>query len=228
MGYKVYVRDNTASNIPALYIYIPGMSTPYVDADHFSNNNRFFFETDLSGLGRISSSNPDEIERLFKSLVKIPYKNLLQIDLSPFAFYQKSSDMRSLNILQLVMMLAYRTGDYDTTIALLKVLSANAGTNKRYFSIAAKFVFLKKNGCDLEDIRKILCRSFDNRTVNEVISDFNNPLDIFKDHKLPNGLSSMELSELTEGIELLRIIDSLNEKFKEMMIRQKDILEKIQ
>ena len=88
--------------------------------------------------------------------------------------------MRSLNILQLVMMLAYRTGDYDTTIALLKVLSANAGTNKRYFSIAAKFVFLKKNGCDLEDIRKILCRSFDNRTVNEVISDFNNPLDILE------------------------------------------------
>lgn len=228
LGYKVYVRDNTASNIPALYIYIPGMSTPYVDADHFSNNNRFFFETDLSGLGRISNSNPDEIESLFKSLVKIPYKNLLQIDLSPFAFYQKSSDMRSLNILQLVMMLAYRTGNYDTTIALLKVLSANAGPNKRYFSIAAKFVFLKKNGYDLENIRKILCRSFDNSTVNEVISDFNNPLEILKDHKLPIGLSSMELSELTEGIELLRIIDSLNEKFKGMMIRQKDILEKLQ
>lgn len=228
LGYKVYVRDNTASNIPALYIYIPGMSTPYVDANHFSNNNSFFFETDLSGLGRISSSNPDEIESLFKSLVKIPYKNLLQIDLTPFAFYQKSSDMRNLNILQLVMMLAYRTRDYDTTIALLKILSAKSGPAKRYFSIAAKFVFLKQNGCNQEDIIKLLCRSFDNRTVNEVISDFNNPLEIFKDHKLPNGLSSMELSELTEGVILLRIIDSLNEKFKGMKIRQKDILEKLQ
>lgn len=228
LGYKVYLRDNTASNIPALYIYIPGMSTPYVNADHFCNNNRFFFETDLSGLGRISSSGHDEIERLYKSLVKIPYKNLLQIDLSTFALYQKTSDMRSLNILQLVMMLAYRTGDYDTTMALLKVLSANAGTNKRYFSTAAKFVFLKKNGYGLTDIQRILYRSLDNRTVNEVISDFKNPMEIFKDHELSKSLSSMELNELTEGIELLKIFDSLNEGFKDKLIIQKEIMNKLQ
>ncbi len=228
LGYKVYLRDNTASNIPALYIYIPGMSTPYVNADHFCNNNRFFFETDLSGLGRISSSGHDEIERLYKSLVKIPYKNLLQIDLSTFALYQKTSDMRSLNILQLVMMLAYRTGDYDTTMALLKVLSANAGTNKRYFSTAAKFVFLKKNGYCLTDIQRILYRSLDNRTVNEVISDFRNPMEIFKDHELSKSLSSMELNELTEGIELLKIFDSLNEGFKDKLIIQKEIMNKLQ
>lgn len=227
LGYKVYIRDNTASNIPALYIYIPGMSTPYVNAAHFSNNNMFFFETDLSGIGRISSSSIDEIEGLYKLLVKIPYKNLIQIDLSPFAFYQKSSDIRNLNILQLVMMLAYHTGDNDTTIALLKVLSNNAGLNKRYFSTAAKFVFLKKNGYSLEKTREILYKCLDKGTVNEVIADFNDPMDIFKDHKLPNGLPSMKISELTEGIELLRIIDSLNDEFLKKNIHQATIMSKL-
>jgi len=78
-SYNVYIRDNTASNIPALYIYIPGMSTPYDNATHFCNNNSFFFETDLSGLGKIPSSSSDEIEDLYKMLIQIPYKNLQRI-----------------------------------------------------------------------------------------------------------------------------------------------------
>ena len=89
LGYNVYIRDNTASNIPALYIYIPGMSTPYDNATHFCNNNRFFFETDLSGLGKIPSSSSDEIEDLYKMLIQIPYKNLQQIDLTSYALVSK-------------------------------------------------------------------------------------------------------------------------------------------
>lgn len=40
LGYKMYIRDNTASDIPALYIFIPGMSGTYVDAEHFMYNNK--------------------------------------------------------------------------------------------------------------------------------------------------------------------------------------------
>ena len=227
LGYEVYLRDNTASNIPALYIYIPGMSTPYDDATHFRNNNLFFFETDLSGLGKIPSSSPDKIKGLYKMLLKIPYKNLLQIDLTTFALYQKSSDIRGLNILQLIMMLAYRLGDYKTTISLLRSLSSNANKNKRYFSIAAKFVFLKKNGYELEEARLILTREFDKRIVNQVISDFKDPLEIFKDHKLPDNLTSMNVTDLTEGIEVLNMLDSLNDEFKRKGIVQKDLMNKL-
>lgn len=227
LDYAVYIRDNTASNIPALYIYIPGMSTPYYDVDHFSFNNLFFFETDLSGLGRIPSSESDEIEGLYKMLIKIPYKNLSQIDLTSYALYQKSSDVRGLNILQLVMMLAYQVGDYDATISLLRSLSSKTQKDKRYFSIAAKFVFLKKNGYNTEDAQILLSRTFDKRIVKEVVSDFKNPLEIFKDHKLPDSLTSMNLTDLTEGIELLKILDSLNEAFKRKGISQKEIINKL-
>lgn len=227
LGFDTYIRDNTASNIPALYIYIPGMSTPYNDASHFNNNNRFFFETDLSGLGRISNSKQEDIERLYRTLIKVPYKNLLQIDLSSFTAYQKSSDMRGLNILQLVMMLAYRVGDYDTTVSLLKTLSSNARENKRYFSIAAKYVFLIRGGVNSEEARTILSKVFDKKIVNEVISDFKNPADIFKDHKLSDELASIKPTDLSEGIELLKITDSLNERFKEKGIRQKDLADKL-
>lgn len=227
LGFKIYLRDNTASEIPALYIYIPGMSTPYDNAAHFNNNNRFFFETDLSGLGKISNSSSDEMEKLYRQLLKLPYRNLLQIDLTSFALYQKSSDMRGLNILQLVMMLAYSVGDYDTTMSLLKSLSASSQANKRYFSVAAKFVFLRKNNYSLENTRTILSNIFDNKTVSEVIDDFKDPANIFKDHKLPINLSSMKLTDLSEGIELLKIIDSLNERFKSKHIVQSNLLEKL-
>ncbi|MBF1411285.1 MAG: YcaO-like family protein [Prevotella pallens] len=227
LGYNVYIRDNTASNIPALYIYIPGMSTPYDNATHFCNNNSFFFETDLSGLGKIPSSSSDEIEDLYKMLIQIPYKNLQQIDLTSYALYQKSSDIRGLNILQLVMMLAYQIGDYDVTTSLLRSLASISHESKKYFSVAAKFVFLKKKGYDVEDARMILLQIYDKGTVDEVISDFKNPMEIFKDHKLPDSLASMNLTDLTEGVELLKIFDSLNDAFKRNGIFQKDIKNKL-
>ena len=227
LGYTVYIRDNTASNIPALYIYIPGMSTPYDNAAHFINNNSFFFETDLSGLGRIPSSGFDEIDGLYRTLIKIPYKNLLQIDLSSYALYQKSSDIRGLNILQLVMMLAYQVGDYDATVSLLNSLSSNSHGSKRYFSIASKYVFLKKIGYNTEESRKILSKAFDDSIINEVIDDFKNPMEIFKDHKLPDSLTLKKLSDLTEGIEILKILDSLNDEFKKKRTSQKSIMSKL-
>jgi hypothetical protein len=73
----------------------------------------------------------------------------------------------------------------------------------------------------------ILLQIYDKGTVDEVISDFKNPMEIFKDHKLPDSLASMNLTDLTEGVELLKIFDSLNDAFKRNGIFQKDIKNKL-
>ena len=52
-------------------------------------------------------------------------------------------------------------------------------------------------------------------------------MEIFKDHKLPDSLASMNLTDLTEGVELLKIFDSLNDAFKRKGIFQKDIKNKL-
>lgn len=223
LGYNIYIRDNSASKIPALYILIPGMSETYVNAKHFIYNNKLYLSDSYPKLDNINSLDENEIKKLLQHLKTIPIKDLSRIELKQFAKYDKNNDMRTIDMLQLLLMMSYRISDVKTSASLLQVLARNKSNSSLYFSIASKYVSLKSRGLSNIEIKNSLKCIYENKLIDEVIKDFEEPVYIFKNYSLSKSIDSMDKNELSGLIRIMRFYKNLNDSYINNKINQIDL-----
>lgn len=213
LGFKLFVRDNTASDIPALYIFIPGMSETYANAEHFNYNNKMFFSESFAMLDDIEGLDETSMGNLLEELKNMSLANLTKIDLRQFAKYNQSNDMNTVDIRQLLLMLSYRLGDTQIAISLLQLLSKEKSTAKIYYTAAAKYIALRKQGYSDKEIENILATIYPSSIISEVIVDFTDPKNSFTNYTLSKRIKNMKEAEIGGLLKVMDIYMKLNESF---------------
>lgn len=213
LGFKLFIRDNTASDVPALYIFIPGMSGTYANSEHFNYNNKMYFSESFAMLDNIEGLDEASMEKLLEELKNMPLVNLTNIDLGQFAKYDQSNDMNTVDIRQLLLMLSYRLGDTKMAISLLQLLSKEKSVAKIYYTVAAKYIALRKQGHDNKEIEKILATIYPSSIISEVIVDFTNPKNSFTNYTLSKRIKNMKEDEINGLLKIMQIYMNLNESF---------------
>ena len=224
LGFKMYIRDNSASNIPALYIYIPGMSSSFCNAEHFEYNIGMLLSPSLGRLNNIGDLDTRELGELYNYLKNLDSDVLSKIDMSKFAKYDKYSDMFLLDIKQLLFMLSYKAKDYPNSMLYLSELARKQFSTSLYFSLARKYVYLKcKKGKTDKQIKSFLQTLYKQEYIDEVVSDFCNPGKIFKDHYLSHEIKKMNNSHLDGLLKIAEIYNNLNKSYLDMNISQTNL-----
>ena len=217
----MYIRDNTASPIPALYIFIPGMSNTYIDSKHFIYNNKMFLSEGFALFNNIDSLSTSEMALLLNELKGMSLRNLSKIELSQFAKYNKDNDMRTIDIKQLLLMFSYRLGDIKMAVSLLQVLAKLDSPARLYYSAASKYISLHEKGLSDIYIRKVLKAVFPDSIVEECIKDFSQPKDIFENYTLSKKIEDMEEDrEILGLLKVAKIYKELNDSYKLKNIKQ--------
>ena len=126
-------------------------------------------------------------------------------------------------MLQLLLMMSYRISDVKTSASLLQVLARNKSNSSLYFYIASKYVSLKSRGLSNIEIKNSLKCIYENKLIDEVIKDFEEPVYIFKNYSLSKSIDSMDKNELSGLIRIMRFYKNLNDSYINNKINQIDL-----
>ncbi|MBQ3769085.1 MAG: hypothetical protein II866_08840, partial [Prevotella sp.] len=182
--------------------------------------NKMYFSEEFAMLDNIDSLDEDAMKTLLEGLKNMPLSNLSKIELGQFAKYDSSSDMKTMDIRQLLFMLSYRTGDTKTAISLLQVLCNEKSSAKTYYAIAAKYIALRNQGHSNTKIKSILETIYSSSIINEVIDDFTNQKDTFKNYMLSKRIQDMTDEEIKGLLKVIEVYMKLNKSFSSMGRRQ--------
>ena len=213
LGYKIFVKDFTASEIPSMFIFIPEMSVSFYSVEHFMHANEILGSEWYAKLDDFENCSLADKEMIYNSLQQIPFSAMNNIDLSIFSKYDINNDMQNMSLPILLLMLSYYFGNDEVAISVLEKLSQIKSPYVTYFTAAQKFIRLKANKTSGEDITKILSNIFLPEVVADVVKDFSEPKQIFSEHHLSEDISFYGANNIGGLMEVARIIKKINDSF---------------
>ena len=223
LGFDIFIRDNSASEFPAMYIFIPGMSSTYCNSSHFAWNLSQDKLNDFGEISRLEDLDNEGLTNLVDKISKASDVDLKQINLSDYVKYNPLDDLRDIDIFQLATMIAYKNGDFCLSHQMAqKFISRHSGLPIYYVAVV-KFLFFKSKGFENHKILEILSKIFGFEIANEILSDFERPEDIFQHHSFPKELANMSLRELQGVMTIVRILSILNKSFSERKVSQESL-----
>jgi len=193
LGFKLYVRDNSFLKFPAYQLYIPGMS----EVSRLSIGGLDKQHTIIKCLSRLKKSSQREIKKCAEILEEILLEDPAQYYWYRESAFSKitriktdeSSDVHEFdNVKYLLACMFYFSKEYEKAFKYLKLYLEEEGTtlsNLSYYACALAYMDLKTKKFPKKDIYRNLYSLFGKDLAEEVISDLEDPREIFKYLELP-------------------------------------------
>ncbi len=193
LGFSLYVRDNSYLGFPSFRVYVPGMSELFeVKIDNYHH-----YEITQRCLSRIKKNTSVQILRCAQSLEHLISNNpslygKLEGDCLSKITNIKMSEESDIHVFSdpalLLAFLFYYCRHYAEAFNYLKFFlnyNKTLTVDRTYYLCVLAFINLRMKKLSYKKIAMHLSYIFEEKVVGAVIEDFKNPLNVFKNYKLP-------------------------------------------
>lgn len=229
LGFDIFIRNNSITEFPAFYIFIPGMSQVLNSKEEYEKKYGKNILDYMRTYPHLSNFTVQEAENLAEAIeARVNQGYSFEITKDYFIF-TTDEDIVRLDINIFLCMLYYYAENFTKSKEYLdKYLEDRRVTPKGYYLYAMSnyISFYLIDGIPIDEVKAIMTKIYGSSLTNEVFREMSNPQNIFQNYNFPEYTKSEDFkSQDSKNIfSLLRIENKVNELAVKSRISYKQIL----